>query len=173
VIKRKNEGIYLPNIILNETKILYKEEYEVGLLALDHIKKKAGMQLDEDEAGYIALHLANFSLNNHDSNAVKIVTFSKEVIDVIQNTMKMKLGQDTLAYARISIHLKYLSERIFRNEVVQLEDTTHDIREMLKSNPRLSLCINRIVKLIRQEYAYELSPDEQTYLCIHIRKNIV
>ncbi|MCI9293363.1 MAG: PRD domain-containing protein [Erysipelotrichaceae bacterium] len=173
VIKRKNEGIYLPNIILNETKILYKEEYEVGLLALDHIKKKAGVQLDEDEAGYIALHLANFSLNNHDSNAVKIVTFTKEVIDVIQNTMKMKLGQDTLAYARISIHLKYLSERIFRNEVVQLEDTTHDIREMLKSNPRLSLCINRIVKLIRQEYAYELSPDEQTYLCIHIRKNIV
>ena len=39
-IKRKNEGIYLPNIILNETKMLYKEEYEVGLLALDHIKKK-------------------------------------------------------------------------------------------------------------------------------------
>lgn len=172
-IKRKKEGVYLPNIILNETKMLYKEEYEVGLLALEHIKKKAGVMLDEDEAGYIALHLANFALNNHDSNAVKIVTFTKEVIDVIQNTMKMKLGQDTLAYARISIHLKYLSERIFRNDPVQLEDTTHDIREMLKSDPRLSLCINRIVKLIRQEYAYELSPDEQTYLCIHIRKNIV
>ena len=129
--------------------------------------------MDADEAGYIALHLANFAITNEDNNAVKIVTFTKEVIDVIQETMKMELGRDTLAYARISIHLKYLSERIFRNERMQLEDTTYDIRNMLKADPRLSLCINRIVKLIKRRYGYELSPDEQTYLCIHIKKNVV
>ena len=36
-VKRKKENIYLPNIILNETKIIYKEEYKVGLWALDYI----------------------------------------------------------------------------------------------------------------------------------------
>lgn len=171
-MKRKSEGIYLPNIILNETKVLYKEEYHIGLLALEYIKKRCGISLDIDEAGYIALHLANFAVANQDNNAVKIVSFAKEVIDVIQNTMNKKLGEDTLAYARISIHLKYLSERIFRNEKVHLEDTTYDIRSMLKTDPRLSLCINRIVKLIKQRYDYELSPDEQTYLCIHIKRNV-
>lgn len=118
------------------------------------------------------MHLANFAVANQDNNAVKIVSFTKEVIDVIQNTMNKKLGENTIAYARISIHLKYLSERIFRNEKVQLEDTTYDIRSMLKMDPRLSLCINRIDKLIRQNYNYELSPDEQTYLCIHIKRNV-
>lgn len=171
-MKRKSEGIYLPNIILNETKVLYKEEYEIGLLALEYIKKRTGISLEIDEAGYIALHLANFAVANKDNNAVKIVSFAKEVINVIQNTMNKKLGEDTLAYARISIHLKYLSERIFRNEKVTLEDTTYDIRSMLKMDPRLSLCINRIVKLIEQRYDYELSPDEQTYLCIHIKRNV-
>lgn len=37
-MKRKSEGIYLPNIILNETKVLYKEEYEIGLMALSILK---------------------------------------------------------------------------------------------------------------------------------------
>lgn len=171
-MKRKSEGIYLPNIILNETKVLYKEEYEIGLMALEYIKKRTGYKLEIDEAGYIALHLANFAVANQDNNAVKIVSFTKEVIDVIQNTMNKQLGENTIAYARISIHLKYLSERIFRNEKVQLEDTTYDIRSMLKMDPRLSLCINRIDKLIRQNYNYELSPDEQTYLCIHIKRNV-
>lgn len=171
-MKRKKDGVYLPNIFLNEIKTLYKEEYQIGLWALSYIKRRTGISLDEDEAGYIALHLANFAISNKDNNVIKIVTFTKEIIDVIQKTMKMKLEEDTLAYARISIHLKYLGERIFRNEKVLLEDTTYDIREMLKTDSRLSLCINRIVKLIKKRYNYELSPDEQTYLCIHIKKNI-
>lgn len=41
----------------------------------------------------------------------------------------------------------------------------------LPEDARLALCINRIVRLIKERYNYDLSPDEQTYLCIHIKKN--
>lgn len=170
-VKRKKEDIYLPNVVLSETKALYKKEYKVGLWALAYIEKKINVKLDEDEAGYIALHLVNFSLNNKANNATKIVTLTKEVLNVIKLSMKVDLEEDSLGYARISTHLKYLAERIFRNQTDSLDDTTADIREMLKEDLRLSLCINRIVKLIRDRYDYELSPDEQTYLCIHIKKN--
>lgn len=170
-VKRKKDDIYLPNVVLAETKALYKKEYQVGLWALDYIDKKINIRLDEDEAGYIALHLVNFSLNNKSNNATKIVSLTKEVLNVIKTSMKVDLEEDSLGYARISTHLKYLAERIFRNQTDSLGDTTADIREMLKEDLRLSLCINRIVKLIRDRYDYDLSPDEQTYLCIHIKKN--
>lgn len=170
-VKRKKEEIYLPNVVLSETKVLYKKEYKVGLWALDYIEEKTGIRLDDDEAGYIALHLVYFSLDNKANNATKIVTLTKEVLNVIKLSMKVDLEEDSLGYARISTHLKYLAERIFRDEIDELQDTTADIREMLKEDLRLSLCINRIVKLIRDRYDYELSPDEQTYLCIHIKKN--
>ena len=156
---------------MSETKVLYKKEYKVGLWALDYIEEKTGIRLDDDVAGYIALHLVNFSLDNKANNATKIVTLTKEVLNVIKLSMKVDLEEDSLGYARISTHLKYLAERIFRDEIDELQDTTADIREMLKEDLRLSLCINRIVKLIRDRYDYELSPDEQTYLCIHIKKN--
>lgn len=170
-VKRKKEKIYLPNIILNETKIIYKEEYKVGLWALDYIENKIGIRLDEDEAGYLALHLVNFSLSNNANNAMKIVTLTKEVLNLIKKTMKVELEEDSIGYTRISTHLKFLAERIFRDDASSVVDTTSDIREMLKEDARLALCINRIVKLIKERYNYDLSPDEQTYLCIHIKKN--
>lgn len=170
-VKRKKENICLPNIILNETKIIYKEEYKVGLWALDYIEKKIGIRLDEDEAGYLALHLVNFSINNKANNATKIVALTKEVLDLIKKTMKVELEEDSIGYTRISTHLKFLAERIFREDIDSMEDTTSNIRDMLKQDARLALCINRIVKLIKKRYDYDLSPDEQTYLCIHIKKN--
>ena len=170
-VKRKKENIYLPNIILNETKIIYKEEYNVGLWALNYIENKIGIRLDEDEAGYLALHLVNFSLSNNANNAMKIVTLTKEVLNLIKKTMKVELEEDSIGYTRISTHLKFLAERIFRDDASSVVDTTSDIREMLKEDARLALCINRIVKLIKERYNYDLSPDEQTYLCIHIKKN--
>jgi beta-glucoside operon transcriptional antiterminator len=171
-VKRKKENVYLPNIILNETRTLYKKEYKVGLWALDYIEKKLGIHLDADEAGYLALHLVNFSFNDKANNAIKIVTLTKEVLNLIKSTMKIELEEDSIGYARISIHLKYLAERIFRDEVDNFVDTTSNIRDMLKEDSRLALCINRIVKLIEDRYDYRLSPDEQTYLCIHIKKNM-
>ncbi len=171
-MKRYQERVYLPNIILNETKILYKKEFAVGLWAIQYIFKKTGVLLDENEAGYIALHLANFSLSNKHNNATKVTTLTKEVIEVIQRTMKRELKSDSLEFARISMHLKYLGERIFRNEPISNIDTTYDIRKVLKDDPRLSMCINRIVDLILKKYNYELSPDEQTYLCVHIKRNM-
>lgn len=170
-IKRKKENIDLPNVVLSETKALYKKEYQLGLWIIEVIKEKMGIQLEEAEAGYIALHLVNFSTKNNSQNTSKIVNFVKDVFDIIEKTMHIKLELDSIDYARLSTHLKFLAERVFRNDVENTIDTTENIRDMLKENIRLSLCINRIKKLIYEKYHYTLTPDEQTYLCIHIKKN--
>ena len=38
-VEREKQGIKLPNLILNETKQLYREEFEFGLWAIDVIEK--------------------------------------------------------------------------------------------------------------------------------------
>lgn len=168
-IARKKEGIYLPNIILNETKVLYKQEYKIGLWAIQYIQSRTGILLEEDEAGYIALHLVNFSFQQKSNNATKIATLTKEVLEIIRSVMKVSLSEDSITYARICTHLKYLAEKIF-NGREDISDTTFEIRAMLKEDVRLNLCINRISKVIRERYVYELSPDERTYLALHIKR---
>lgn len=38
-VQREKQGIKLPNLILNETKQLYREEFKFGLWAIDEIEK--------------------------------------------------------------------------------------------------------------------------------------
>ena len=90
----------------------------------------------------------NFSTNNSSQNTSKIVNFVRDVIEVIEQTMNVQLELDSINYARLSTHLKFLAERVFRNDVENNIDTTENIRDMLKENIRLSLCINRIKKRI-------------------------
>lgn len=171
-VKRQEEGTFLPNILLNETKTLYQREFEVGLWALRYVKKRINVELREDEAGYIALHLVNFSKNKRSNRAMRIVTLTKQILEMIHETMHTELDEDSLEYARISIHLKFLAERIFRQEEKEVVDTTKDIRDVFLQDPRMELCLERIEKVVKEYYDYELTPDEKTYLCIHIRKNI-
>ncbi len=170
-IKRFKENIILPNLLMSEIKTLYRNEYVVGLWAIDYVEKCTGIRLSDDEAGYIASHLVNFSLNYESNNAVKILSFTKDILSIIEKTMKVSLVETSNKYSRLSIHLKFLAERIFRNEEVNMEDTTDTIRSMFGINKKLELCIDRIEKRLLNLYDYQLSPDEKTYLCIHILNN--
>src|SRR5690625_7301688 len=49
-IERQREGIELRNKLMYEIKILYKEEYEIGLWAIEHIKRKLNVEMPKDEA---------------------------------------------------------------------------------------------------------------------------
>lgn len=169
-LKRKKENIKMPNYVLGEVEVLYKKEYEIGKWAIDYIYKKTGVLLDETEASYIALHLVNFSIDNNSHNATKIMSFVKEILDIIEESMNKPLVINSLSYARLSTHLKYLAQRILLDEQVSLKDTTGDIRDLLKEDKSLLDCINNVVGYIKDHYQYNLSPDEQTYLCIHINR---
>ena len=129
---RKQENIRIPYVVLGDVSILYKNEYEIGLWALSYIKKKTGITLDLEEANYIALHLVNFSMDNNTHNATKILSFVTDIIGIIENSMKVTISPQSLSYARLSTHLKYLAERIFTGQEINLKDTTEDIRQLLK-----------------------------------------
>ncbi len=170
-VRRQKEGIFLPNVMLQETKNLYPREFEVGLWSLKLIKKQMHITLDEGEAGFIALHLVNFSMKNNTNNGLRILTFTKDIMDIIQSNMDIPMNTGSLGYSRLTTHLKYLAERIFRGEVYDMEDTTEPIRQHLHDDKRLGECVNKIQTYIQKQYHYTLSPDEQTYLCIHIKNN--
>ncbi len=171
-IRRLKENIPLPNLLMNETKTLYRDEYMVGLWAIDYVEKQTGYRLSEDEAGYIASHLVNFSLSRDSSNSIKILMLAKEIFEIIEKTMQVKLEKKSNKYARLSIHLKFLAERVFRNEEESPIDTTNVIRSTFEANKTLKHCIQCIDEHLIKNYHYQLSPDEKTYLCIHILNNI-
>ena len=63
-IERQKKGIALRNVLLWEIKRLYPKEFALGQEARAIIAKRLGVELAEDEAGFIALHLVTAQLNS-------------------------------------------------------------------------------------------------------------
>ena len=86
-IQRSKGGIPIQNALLAEIKRFYNHEYQIGMESLNIIERKTGVLLPEDEAGFIAMHLVNASMDfrdmGHTQEMMKITRLWKELISTI------------------------------------------------------------------------------------------
>lgn len=158
----------LPNLLLNETKMLYPKEYALGRQALDIIRDCCGVSLDEDEAGYIALHL--IMLSEDRDTAYDTLKFVRGMLDIIKQTYGMTLEDDSLDKMRLITHLKFLAQRIFRRTPLEDENLDEMYGYLYSRNPKNAECLRRLDEYSSAEFGYALSPQEKFYLLIHLTK---
>ncbi|WP_145544581.1 PRD domain-containing protein, partial [Yersinia massiliensis] len=79
-IERAKQGVHVRNMLLWDIKRLYRNEFIIGVAALDSIKQNLNIELAEDEAGFIALHLLN---SQKDGTMPDIENVSKVIQDIL------------------------------------------------------------------------------------------
>lgn len=168
-MQRFREGIEIKNALLWEVKQLYKEEFLVGMKAVEHINDKFNVKLSEDEAGFIAIHLINAEMNEDVSNTLNITKFIHQIITIVKYHFKVEFEEDSLNYVRFITHLKFFAQRIFKG--THYEGTDDDLYTMVKQKHQdAAKCTDRIKEYIRKEYGHELTNEEMLYLTIHIER---
>lgn len=166
-VEREKQNISLQNPMLWEIKNLYKEEFEIGLWALDLIKKEVNANLPEDEAAFIALHIVNASLDADMYNTMNVTILTKDILKIIEDYFKLEFKDDSLDYIRLVTHLKFFSQRILKREQIGVEE--EDLYDILaKKYNKQNKCIDKIAKYIVRQFNYELSKQEKIYLLLHI-----
>lgn len=169
-LERYEQNISLPYLMLSETKLLYPKEYEIGCWALEKIQGLCGVALPQYEAGYIALQLASAEMNGEDAyNGLKLVG---GVMDIIKETYGIELNPDDLDTIRLTTHLKFLAQRIFRRSQWNDDDMDGLYQMLLFRNAKNRDCIARVTGYIRNHFSYELNHQEKVYLMIHLSKII-
>lgn len=151
-LERVEKGTFLPNLMLSETRMLYPKEYAVGQRALELVRQFCGVQLPEDEAGYIT------------------VKFVKAVKEIICDTYHCTFEEESLEATRLTVHLKFLAARILRHTPWQDAGLESMYTVLLQRDSRNEVCLQRINAYLRQEFDYELDHQEQVYLLIHLTK---
>lgn len=169
-IQRHREQVQVPNLLLPEIQTLYPKEYRIGLWALKYIQLRTGIALSLDEAGFIAIHVINAAGDNQ--NAGEILSFCTDVMQIIESCLHQKLRANEFSYRRLSLHLRYLGQRIYSKHGEGLEEDfdPNMFDAMLKMNETTRRCLARIVDHVRNGYGYELNKAEQFYIMIHILK---
>ena len=168
-VKRFRSGIIIKNELLNEVRRVHKAEFKVSLWAVDYINEKLGIELPEDEAGFIALHIVNAELDTNMTSMIKITTFMQEVIEIVRDYYEVELDEDSLDFGRFITHLKYFSQRLFNNKPTK--DTDFQLQRMIRDNYSKDYgCAEKIKEYIQQKYNLNLTGEEMMFLTIHLRR---
>ncbi|WP_138494932.1 BglG family transcription antiterminator LicT [Paenibacillus pinistramenti] len=169
-VERTNNGLTIKNGLLWETKQLYKEEYEIGLEALNMILEQFGVILPEDEAGFLALHIVNAEMNEEMPVVKKMTKIMQEILTIIKYHFKVEFDEDSLSYYRFITHLKFFAQRLVKGTHYnrdQFEDMLSVVRGKYAGSYE---CALKIRKFVENQYSYQLSDEELMYLTIHIQR---
>lgn len=170
-IKLRKRGMLIKNQLLTETKMMYRGEYEAALEALELINRTFGVELPEDEAGFIAFHFVNASMNGSMEDTVQRTRIVQDTLMIIRNYFKMEFQEDSLDYYRLITHLKFFVQRMMDKKPLTSTDGDNQLLELVENNYKKSYeCVQRIAKYIHLEFGYDVSREEKLYLTIHIER---
>lgn len=169
-IQRVKSGVRIRNLLLWDIKRFFPEEFTIGKKAVAEIKKKYRIDLGEDEAGNIALHLVNAQTEADNENVYELTELMQEIIQITSYYFKVQFEEDSVYFYRFTTHLRFFASRIMSNN--QLADETDDELLLIiqKKYKNAYQCVEKIAEFIQKKYHYPMSNDEKLYLTIHIAR---
>lgn len=168
-IERQKQGVSFQNALLWEIQKYYSDEYRIGLEAIKMVKDKIDVELPEDEAGFIALHIVNAEMDGDIRQAVNMPGMVKDMINIVRYTFGVDIDETTLSYERFVTHIKFFLQRVVRGECYESDDLEFN-RSISGRYPKEYMCAGRIRDYVKAKLGYEVSEEELTYMTVHISR---
>ena len=172
-IQRKAQGIEFKNPLAGSILCYYPAEYKLGQRCLAQLRQRCGVELDPDEAAFIALHIVNAELNTSMSEMYDITRLIDGVVEVVEYFYQDRFDHESLAFNRFVVHLRYFAQRLFQNKL--MPDTRDEgdeaFRRMIaKSCARHYKCAQCVAEYVKNTWHKQLSQEELIYLTIHLKR---
>lgn len=166
---RKKEHMEYKNALLWEIRNFYPAEYQLGVRALEIIKKNLNEELSIDEAGFIALHIVNAELDTKMDNMVEITKIISSILTIVKKYYEISLDESSLDYERFITHLKFFGQRLFQEKISARDDPV--LFRMLKEQYFTDYhCAEMISKYIKETFGHTVSESEMIFLTIHLHR---
>ena len=170
-IERKRQGIVVANELFWEMKKFYNAEFQVGLKALDIVKQELDVELPEDEAGFIAMHLVNAQMGGQMNQSRNMPAMIKDILNIVRYTFQVELDEKSLSYERFVTHLRFFVQRVISREDSERNDEEFD-QLIADRFPHSYECAQKIKSYMKKKLDYEVSDVEISYLAVHIHRVI-
>ena len=165
-ISRAEKNLEIKNAMLWDIKRLHKDEFDVGIHALRVIKENLNVELPEDEAASIAMHILNGELDQEMPEIVDMIKLIEEILKMVKYHFNIEFDEESINYYRFITHLKFFTQRLSSGRYY--EDNDNDLFDMIKLKyPNSYECVKRIEGFVKQKYATQLTKEEMLYLIIH------
>ncbi len=165
-VSRYKSNLEMKNVLLWDIKRLHQKEFAIGIKALDFIKNKLGIELSEDEAATIAMHILNGELSQDMPQIVDIINLINEMLKIVKYHFNIEFDEESINYYRFITHLKFFAQRLVNGNYY--EDNDNELFEIIKNKyPKSYECTKKIEGFINQKFNSELTKEEKLYLIVH------
>lgn len=168
-LERFKQKMMFSNPLIREVRSFYHAEYLIGEYAIAMIDRDLGIKLPVDEAASIALHIVNAEYDAPMGDTIKITNLIQQVSEVVEEYFNIKLDEQSLSYERFITHLRFLAQRVFTGEHMELNNLEFQ-KVIDRLYPEEYACSQKVQALIKLQYGHQVTEEEVAYLALHIKR---
>ncbi|MFA9558946.1 glucose PTS transporter transcription antiterminator GlcT [Evansella sp. AB-rgal1] len=167
-IKRINQGLDIKNPFRLETELAYPKEYAMATELVEWLKETLHIQIPEGEIGFITLHIHSALSNRHLSEINKHTQLVSELVDIIEENMKITIDKKDSNYLRLVRHIHHTIDRVQTGNYMENQDA---LKKILQSEYPICYTLSWKLMKVMQQRLHKPVPDaEAVYLTLHLQR---
>lgn len=169
-LERIKKGTMIQNTLLDEIRILYPREFQIGLHAKSIIRKILQIDIPEDEVGYIAMHIHTAWKNAGVRGAsAEMAAMIRDIAEGVEQAAGITLERSSANYERLVTQLE---------NTLQADETGKLLSELNPEIVRIAkeryaqayLQAKEIGDQVEEDYGYTLIDSQLVFIAMEINR---
>lgn len=165
-VKRLITNKQISNPLTNDIRILFYKEFKVACSAREILKKHVDVDIDDDEIGYICLHIHSAIQDEDVSQAMQIARAVRECISLVEKVTGKEINVTTLSYNRLMNHVRNMVARVINKEPLKLSMNDYISFQFPEAFSMAKHICGEVEKMLK----CPLSDAEIGYLAMHLER---
>lgn len=165
-IRRIQNGEQISNPLTEDIRIMFYKEYKVAACIRELLKEKLGIEIDDHEIGYIALHVHAAIVDENVSQAMEIARTVRECISIVEKETGKSIDVMSISYNRLMNHVRYMVVRVIHGEKLKMSLNDY----MSVKFPEAFLMAEHICHQMEKSLRLPVLDSEIGYLAMHLER---
>lgn len=169
-LERLRSGMIIHNTLLEEIRLLYPAEFEIGLHAKQLITQHLQIDIPEDEVGYIAMHIHTARMNaGAQETATSMAAMIKDMVKDIEYMLHQPLNHKSADYERLISQLKSILQE-YEKDQPGSELNRELIQIAVEKYKTLYEQVEEMAENMEDEYDYTFTESQCVLITIEVNR---
>ncbi len=165
-VKRLQKGEKILNPLTPDIQALFSCEFKVALHLKEYLEKEKGIDVPNDEIGYVALHIHSALEKESVAISMQMAAAVRECVSFIEEQRHIHVDITSLSYNRLMNHVKFMVARVLKKESLKVNMNEYVAHNFPDSYELARIVCDKLSKSLR----VPLEEIEIGYLALHIER---
>ena len=165
-VKRIQNHEQISNPLTEDIRVLFHMEFKTEERIRPLLQKQFGIDIEDDEVGYVALHIHSAIEDEKVSQAMQMARSVRECFSMVEEAIGKPIDIASLSYNRLMNHIRYMVARALSGE--KLKVNMNDYMEV--KFPESFGMAQAVCDQVGESLGVKLEEVETGYLAMHIER---